>query len=150
MSLAAIDDNSFRVVLRQEPGFVLDALAKIGSPVPFMMPERLAKTDPFKQITQSIGSGPFRFVADDSGVTGSRSAGFAAPVDERQGRGNQPTWFRLVPGDQSSSAAFLDVALGFGSPALGLIAGWAGLRSVFLAGALLVLSATIIALRLLL
>ena len=45
--------------------------------------------------------------------------------------------------------AFLDVALGFGSPALGLIAGWAGLRLVFLAGALLVLSAAIIALRLL-
>jgi predicted MFS family arabinose efflux permease len=45
--------------------------------------------------------------------------------------------------------AFLDVALGFGSPALGLIADWGGLSSVFLAGALLVLSASIIALRLL-
>jgi MFS family permease len=45
--------------------------------------------------------------------------------------------------------AFLDVALGFGSPALGLVAGWGGLSSVFLAGALLVLSASVIALRLL-
>ena len=45
--------------------------------------------------------------------------------------------------------AFLDVALGFGSPALGLIAGWGGLNSVFLAAALLVLSASIMALRLL-
>lgn len=45
--------------------------------------------------------------------------------------------------------AFLDVALGFGSPALGLIAGWSGLSSVFLAGALLVLGAALIALRLL-
>ena len=45
--------------------------------------------------------------------------------------------------------AFLDVALGFGSPALGLVAGRAGLGSVFLAGALLVLGAMIIALRLL-
>jgi MFS family permease len=45
--------------------------------------------------------------------------------------------------------AFLDVALGFGSPALGLVAGWAGLRSVFLASALLVLGAMVIALRLL-
>lgn len=44
--------------------------------------------------------------------------------------------------------AFLDVALGFGSPLLGLVAGWAGLRSVFLAGALLVFSTAIIALRL--
>ena len=46
--------------------------------------------------------------------------------------------------------AFLDVALGFGSPALGLIAGWAGLSSVFLAGALIVLCAAAIAARLLL
>jgi MFS family permease len=45
--------------------------------------------------------------------------------------------------------AFLDVALGFGSPALGLIAGWAGLGSVFLASTLIVLCATAIALRLL-
>jgi predicted MFS family arabinose efflux permease len=45
--------------------------------------------------------------------------------------------------------AFLDVALGFGSPALGLVAGWAGLSSVFLAGTLLVLGASAIALRLL-
>jgi MFS family permease len=45
--------------------------------------------------------------------------------------------------------AFLDVALGFGSPALGLIAGWAGLGSVFLAGALMVLGTAAIAIRLL-
>ena len=45
--------------------------------------------------------------------------------------------------------AFLDVALGFGSPALGLVAGWAGLRAVFLAAALIVLCAAGIATRLL-
>jgi MFS family permease len=45
--------------------------------------------------------------------------------------------------------AFLDVALGFGSPALGLVAGRNGLGSVYLTGALLVLSASVIALRLL-
>ena len=35
---------------------------------------------------------------------------------------------------------FLDVALGFGSPALGLVAGWRGLGAVFLASAILVLA----------
>jgi MFS family permease len=45
--------------------------------------------------------------------------------------------------------AFLDLALGFGSPALGLIAAWAGLGSVFLASALVVLCAAAIAARLL-
>jgi peptide/nickel transport system substrate-binding protein len=38
-----------------------------------MMPERLAKSDPFKQITELIGSGPFRFKADER-VSGSRVA----------------------------------------------------------------------------
>jgi MFS family permease len=46
--------------------------------------------------------------------------------------------------------AFLDVALGFGSPLLGLIAGWAGLSAVFLAGGIVVLCGSIIATRLLL
>jgi MFS family permease len=45
--------------------------------------------------------------------------------------------------------AFLDIALGFGSPALGLVAGWAGLGGVFLAGALMVLGTVVIAIRLL-
>ena len=40
---------------------------------------------------------------------------------------------------------FLDVALGFGSPALGLIAGWTGLGSVFLVSAIIVLCAAFIA-----
>jgi MFS family permease len=45
--------------------------------------------------------------------------------------------------------AFLDVALGFGTPALGLVAGWSGLGSVFLASTVTVLATTIFALRLL-
>jgi MFS family permease len=40
---------------------------------------------------------------------------------------------------------FLDVALGFGSPALGLLAGWKGLGSVFLASAIVVLCAAVVA-----
>ena len=28
------------------------------------MPERLARTDPFQQVTEVVGSGPFRFRAD--------------------------------------------------------------------------------------
>jgi MFS family permease len=44
---------------------------------------------------------------------------------------------------------FLDVALGFGSPALGLIAGWAGLSTAFLATTISVAGASVIAVRLL-
>jgi hypothetical protein len=44
---------------------------------------------------------------------------------------------------------FLDVALGFGSPALGLIAGRFGLDAAFLTGALIALGAATVSLRLL-
>jgi predicted MFS family arabinose efflux permease len=44
---------------------------------------------------------------------------------------------------------FLDVALGFGSPALGLIAGRFGLGTAFLVSALIAFGAATIALRLL-
>jgi predicted MFS family arabinose efflux permease len=44
---------------------------------------------------------------------------------------------------------FLDVALGFGSPALGLLAGWYGLGAVFAVSAVVVLCAAAIAARLL-
>ena len=64
-TLAPLGDVDFQLVLRRKVGFVLEALAKIDSPVPFMMPERLANTDPFKQIREAIGSGPFRFVASE-------------------------------------------------------------------------------------
>jgi predicted MFS family arabinose efflux permease len=61
---------------------------------------------------------------------------------------------RRTPPDRRGLAmgiytAFLDVARGLGSPALGLIAGWAGLSSVFLASTLIVLCAIAIAVRLL-
>lgn len=70
-SIDALNDRSFRMTLKRPVGFVIDALAKIDSNVPFMMPERLAATDPNKQITEVIGSGPFRF-AKDEWVVGSK------------------------------------------------------------------------------
>jgi peptide/nickel transport system substrate-binding protein len=38
----------------------------------FMMPERLANQDPFKPLTEVVGSGPYRFVADER-IQGSRN-----------------------------------------------------------------------------
>ena len=63
--LAPVDDSTFRLRLREPVGFVLDALGKIDSNVPFMMPERLARTDPNTQVTEVIGSGPFRFIREE-------------------------------------------------------------------------------------
>ena len=57
-AIEAMDDNRFRVTLKT-PFPVLDAFATLTSPTPFMLPERLALTDPFTQIKEAVGSGPF-------------------------------------------------------------------------------------------
>jgi peptide/nickel transport system substrate-binding protein len=44
---------------------VLQALATLTTPTPFILPERLAKTDAFTQIKEAIGSGPFKFAKDE-------------------------------------------------------------------------------------
>ena len=69
--LSAPDDKTIRFRLKRPFPLLLAALGKPGSNVCFMMPERLAVTDPFKQITQMVGSGPFRFQADQH-VAGAR------------------------------------------------------------------------------
>ena len=49
------------------------ALGKSNSSQCFIMPERVAQTDPMKQVTEAIGSGPYRFLRDEW-VAGSRVA----------------------------------------------------------------------------
>ncbi|HEV2186715.1 MAG TPA: ABC transporter substrate-binding protein [Stellaceae bacterium] len=61
-SISADDDKTFTIALKTPFPLMLNALGKLSSNVPFMMPERLAKTDPFQQIPEAIGSGPFKFV----------------------------------------------------------------------------------------
>jgi peptide/nickel transport system substrate-binding protein len=58
-------DKSFKIRLREPFPLLISALAKVSSPVPFIMPEWLATTDAYQQITNAIGSGPFRFVAEE-------------------------------------------------------------------------------------
>jgi len=63
--LSAPDDSSIRFRLKRPFPLLPDALGKAGSNIAAMMPERLARTDPFKQITEMVGSGPYRFKADE-------------------------------------------------------------------------------------
>src|SRR5260221_7291708 len=44
---------------------MLHVIGKISTAIAFNMPERIAKTDPFKQISEYIGSGPMRFVKNE-------------------------------------------------------------------------------------
>ena len=68
----AADDRTIRIRLKSRFPLLLDALAKPAAVVPFMMPERIARTDPFQQITEVVGSGPYRFLPDEY-VSGSRA-----------------------------------------------------------------------------
>src|SRR6201986_5236476 len=60
--LTAIDDRTVKWVLKKPFPKMLLALGKLSTQVCFIMPERIAKTDPFKQISEYVGSGPMRFV----------------------------------------------------------------------------------------
>jgi peptide/nickel transport system substrate-binding protein len=60
------NDKTFTLKLKEPYGLVLDTLGKPSSNVPFMMPKRIADTDPFKQIDSQVGSGPFIYVNAES------------------------------------------------------------------------------------
>jgi len=63
--LAATDDKTLAFRLKKPFALLPDALAKPNTNFCAMMPERLAKTDPFKSVTEMVGSGPFRWNANE-------------------------------------------------------------------------------------
>ena len=63
--LSAPDDRTILFRLKRPFPLLADALGKMASPMCAIMPERLANTDPYKQVTEAIGSGPYRFKADE-------------------------------------------------------------------------------------
>ncbi|RVT91636.1 ABC transporter substrate-binding protein [Rhodovarius crocodyli] len=69
--LSAPDDRTIRFRLKRPFPLLSYALGKPGSPQAFIMPERIASTDPYRQITELVGSGPFRFNAAER-VPGAR------------------------------------------------------------------------------
>jgi len=71
--LSAADDRTIVFRLKKPFALLPDALGKTGSNICAIMPERLAKTDAFTQVTEMVGSGPFRFLGDER-VPGSHFA----------------------------------------------------------------------------
>ena len=61
----AIDDRRFRIRLERRFPLLPAALGKSNSSQCFIMPERVAMTDPMRQITETIGSGPYRLLRDE-------------------------------------------------------------------------------------
>jgi peptide/nickel transport system substrate-binding protein len=59
------DAKTFAIKLKEPTGLVLIGLSKPSSNVPFMMPKRVADTDPNTQISDFTGSGPFIFKREE-------------------------------------------------------------------------------------
>src|SRR5690242_16301788 len=56
------DDRTVKITLKRPFPLLIDAIAVQNA---FIMPERLAKTDPFKAIDEVVGCGPYRFLKDE-------------------------------------------------------------------------------------
>lgn len=70
--LSAADDRTLVFRLKRPFPLLPAALAKTPGYLPVIMPERLAQTDPFTAVTEMVGSGPYRFKADER-VPGARA-----------------------------------------------------------------------------
>ncbi|GGJ78895.1 ABC transporter substrate-binding protein [Pseudomonas matsuisoli] len=64
-SLTAADARTIELTLAKPFGHVLEMIAKPSGIAAFMMPARLASTAPDTALSEMVGSGPFRFVADE-------------------------------------------------------------------------------------
>ena len=60
-----LDDRTFVINLSRPYAQVLASLAKLGSSTPFMMKREHAQVAASTELTEIVGSGPFRFVADE-------------------------------------------------------------------------------------
>ncbi|HXA21858.1 MAG TPA: ABC transporter substrate-binding protein [Acetobacteraceae bacterium] len=63
--LSAADDRTIVFRLKKPFPLLPNALGTLTTPMPAILPERLAKTDAFTQIKEAVGSGPYRFKADE-------------------------------------------------------------------------------------
>lgn len=69
----ATDDKTITIKLKRPIPTFIQAIGRGGSSVAFMMPEHVAKTDPYKGLTDTTGSGPYIFLKDEY-VPGASSA----------------------------------------------------------------------------
>ncbi|WP_341992520.1 ABC transporter substrate-binding protein [Azorhizobium sp. AG788] len=64
-AMEAGDARSFKIVLKEPFGPMLETLARPSSIPLFIMPKRIADTSPDKALEEVVGSGPFRFIASE-------------------------------------------------------------------------------------
>ncbi len=114
ISFEAKGDRDIVWTLRKPFPLLPHFLSKV-QPQPVMMPERLAATDPFKQVTEIVGSGPLKFLPGEY-VSGSHAA--FARFDGYQPRQEKPSYnagghvvnvdrveWRVIPDAATAAAA---------------------------------------------
>ncbi|MCO6418387.1 ABC transporter substrate-binding protein [Siccirubricoccus sp. KC 17139] len=70
--VSATSDTEITFRLKRPFPLLPNALGKSTSYIPVIMPERLVPTEPGKQVAEVVGSGPFRYLANEK-VSGARS-----------------------------------------------------------------------------
>jgi peptide/nickel transport system substrate-binding protein len=61
-----VDDKTFRIILSEPYGLVIQALAKLDPSLCFIMKKKDAETDPNTQVRDALGSGPFTINRDET------------------------------------------------------------------------------------
>ena len=61
-----VDDRTFRIVMSEPYGLVIDSLSTISTSLCYMMRKKDAETDPNQQVRETIGSGPFLYNRDET------------------------------------------------------------------------------------
>ena len=115
--VSALDDRSLRFRLTKPFPHLPAVLAGSSWLMPCIMPERLANTDPFRQVTEMVGSGPYRFLPAEFNA-GERATyeRFAAYVPRNEGiasysAGPKVTHFDRVEWRSAGDAATAVAAL---------------------------------------
>jgi peptide/nickel transport system substrate-binding protein len=82
-------DRVFSIRLNRPFPKMIEAFSKVATSCLFVMPERLANVDAFQNITEAVGSGPYRFLQNEW-VPGSRLA-YAKNPDYVPVSGGEPS-----------------------------------------------------------
>ncbi len=95
--ISGIDDRTLEFRFNRPFPKLPEALGKPGAYMPAIMPERLANTDPFKQIPEIVGSGPLRYLANER-MQGVRNvyAKFDGYVPRPNGKPDRATGPKIV------------------------------------------------------
>lgn len=114
--LAAADDRTVQFRLKRPFPLLPAALGKTGTSMPCIMPERLARTGANTQVSEIVGSGPYRFLANErvpgSLVAYERFAGYVPRADGPASftAGPKRAWFdrvewQVIPDAGTAAAA---------------------------------------------